>query len=81
MPSLQVRDLPEEIYQALKKAAQAEHRSLSQQAIIALARGLNLGVDHRQRRANLLEQWRQEPLGPWAHIDITSWIRADRDSR
>ncbi len=81
MPSLQVRDLPEEIYQALKRAAQAEHRSLSQQAIVALAKGLNLGVDHRKRRAHLLEQWNQEPLGQWAQIDVTAWIRSDRDSR
>jgi antitoxin FitA len=81
MPSLQVRDLPEEIYQALKRAAQAEHRSLSQQAIVALARGLDLGVDHRKRRANLLRQWKQEPLGQWAHVDVTAWVRADRDSR
>ena len=79
MPSLQVRDLPEGIYQALKRAAQAEHRSLSQQAIVALARGLDLGVDHRKRRANLLRQWDQEPLGQWAHVDVTAWVRSDRD--
>ena len=81
MPSLQVRDLPEEIYQALKRAAKAEHRSLSQQAIVALAKGLNLGVDHRKRRARMLAKWNEEPLGQWAHIDATSWIRSDRDSR
>ena len=81
MPSLQVRDLPEEIYQALKRAAQAERRSLSQQAIVSLAKGLNLGVDHRKRRAKLLEQWSQEPLGQWAQVDVTSWVRSDRDSR
>jgi plasmid stability protein len=41
MPSLQVRELPEPIYRKLAAEADKEHRSLSQQAIAVLARGLD----------------------------------------
>ncbi|GAB4407430.1 MAG: hypothetical protein OHK0039_09890 [Bacteroidia bacterium] len=81
MPTLQVRDLPDHLYRALKQAARAEHRSLSQQAIVTLARGLALGVDHRQRRAGLLAQWQQAPLNKWVSLEVSDWVRADRDSR
>ncbi len=81
MPTLQVRDLPEEIYEALKRAARAEHRSLTQQAIIALAKGLRLDIDHRDRRNKLLSEWEQSPLHTPKDIDVTSWVRTDRDTR
>ena len=43
MPSIQVRDLPEQIYRKLKINAKKDHRSLSQQAIVTLKKGL--GID------------------------------------
>jgi plasmid stability protein len=36
MPSLQIRDLPEDIYEALSCRAASEHRSLTQQALADL---------------------------------------------
>jgi plasmid stability protein len=36
MPSLQIRDLPEDIYEALSLRAASEHRSLTQQALADL---------------------------------------------
>lgn len=36
MPNLQIRDLPEDVYDALKTDAAMEQRSLTQQAIVAL---------------------------------------------
>jgi plasmid stability protein len=36
MPSLQIRDLPEDIYEALSFRAASEHRSLTQQALADL---------------------------------------------
>lgn len=36
MPNLQIRDLPEDIYEALKTDAVMKQRSLTQQAIVAL---------------------------------------------
>jgi plasmid stability protein len=37
MPSLHIRDLPEDIYEALSFRAASEHRSLMQQALADLA--------------------------------------------
>jgi len=50
MPNLQIRDLPQELYDALKVDAMIEQRSLTQQAIVALreARGLRR-TDRREQ--------------------------------
>lgn len=48
MPTLQIRDLPDDVYQGVIAAARAEQRSLSQQAVVELRRALGLGTeDHR----------------------------------
>ena len=56
MPSIQVRDLPEQIYNKIKNNAQKEHRSLSQQAIVTLKKGLGIDEDHKERRRILVDQ-------------------------
>lgn len=53
MPSLQIRDLPEDVYEALSFRAQSEHRSLAQQAIVELRRMPELTA--RDRRLEVLE--------------------------
>lgn len=40
MPALQVRDFPETLYQQLKDSAAREHRSLAQQTVALVERGL-----------------------------------------
>ncbi len=55
MASLQVRDLPEELYYKLKEEARRAHRSLAQQAIVALSRGLDSPISSRERRQRLLQ--------------------------
>lgn len=65
MPSLQIRDLPDDLYQALAYRARQEHRSLEQQAVVELRRIPALTVGERRRaviariRASL-----QEPAVP-----------------
>ena len=58
MPSLQIRDLPEDIYEALRFRAASEHRSLTQQALADLTQV----VKSRQTdtRKKLLASIRQE---------------------
>jgi antitoxin FitA len=56
MPILQIRDLPEDVYQRVAAAARAEQRSLSQQAVVELRRALGLAAD--DRRAAVLESLR-----------------------
>ena len=83
MPSLQIRKLPEHIYTALKEAAEKEHRSMSNQAIVLLAEGLNISIDYRHKRKKGLENIKSLKTG-WAKFsdaDVASWIREDRDNR
>jgi plasmid stability protein len=51
MATLQVRDLPEQIYEKLKKEANKKHRSLAQQAVITLAKGLETSHNPKERRS------------------------------
>lgn len=56
MPSLYVRELPDNIYYLLQERARAEHRSLSEEAVILLAKGLQTSVTNKQRRRLLLSK-------------------------
>lgn len=56
MPSIQIRDLPEQIYSKIKNNAQKDHRSLSQQAIVTLKKGLGIDDNHKERRRILVDQ-------------------------
>jgi len=56
MPSIQVRDLPEQIYRKLQNNAKKDHRSLSQQAIVTLKKGLGIGDNPKERRRVLISQ-------------------------
>ena len=56
MPSIQVRDLPEQIYNKIKNNAQKDHRSLSQQAIVTLKKGLGIDENNKERRRILVDQ-------------------------
>ena len=80
MPSLQIRDLPDDVYEALAFRAQAEHRSLAQQAIVELRRIPELTA--RERRLEILKDLKKRietepPSRPFrAPEDL---IREDRD--
>ena len=55
MPLIQVRDVPEHIYRRLKEMAEREHRSLAQQVVAVLARGLQVEGDAKARRRRILD--------------------------
>ena len=81
MPSLQVRELPENIYHLLQKQAKKSCRSLSGEAIFTLAKGLESSVSNKDRRSALLEQIRENPTVEKKILDLdpVEFIREDRD--
>jgi hypothetical protein len=80
MPTLQIRDLPDDVYRSVAAAAQAEQRSLSQQAVVELRRALGLGTD--DRRAAILARLRASGRRlPAQAISPEAMQREDRDSR
>ncbi len=81
MPSIQVRDLPELIYRKLQINAKKDHRSLSQQAIVTLKKGLDIDENPKERRRILVDQIlsRRVLIDSDKLDDPTSLIREDRD--
>ena len=81
MPSLQVRELPENIYNLLRQQAKKEHRSLAQEAVVTLARGLQVPLAQKERRLKLLEEIAGQPVVEEAagSLDPVELLRQDRD--
>lgn len=82
MASLQVRDLPEDLYEALAWRAEREGRSLAQQAVFELRQ--NSTALAQSRRFEQLARFRAEIAGAVAepfHLAITpeQMVREDRD--
>ena len=81
MASLQIRKLPENIYFLLKQRAEAEHRSIAQEAIVLLAKGLDTSIAPKERRTKLLQRIVEEAelnSGKVAKHDPVKLIREDR---
>ena len=81
MPSLQVRELPEHIYRTLCHQAEISHRSIAQQAVATLAKGLNLDLAPQMRRKALLAAIREGAMPQTSSElpDPAQLIREDRD--
>ena len=79
MPSLQIRDLPDDVYQARALRAEREHRSLAQQAIVELRRIPELMAQDRRRRviARIAESLRTS--GQAHDPSPETLVREDRD--
>lgn len=58
MPSLQIRNLPDDLYQTLSFRAEQAHRSLAQQALIELRKAS--GSENAGERARILDAISQE---------------------
>ena len=82
MALLQVRNFPDEIYSVISEMARAERRSVSQQAILLIERGLSSKESAKQRRRKALERTLILPeLESMKGVDFAESVREDRDSR
>jgi len=82
MALLQVRNFPDEIYAVISEMARAERRSISQQAILLIERGLSNGENAKERRRRALELTITMPeLKGLKGVDFAASIREDRDDR
>ena len=79
MPLLQVRDIPEHLYRILAEQAERERRSLAQQAVTVLARGLDAELDVKARRQRVLRAIKESGQTKPAKLkDPAKLIREDR---
>ncbi len=82
MPTLLVRELPEDVYRRLKRLAESENRSLGQETVVLLRKAPAIDMSHRQRRETLLETLRDiEPVDTRGLPSPEEIIREDRDRR
>ncbi len=81
MPTLQVRELPEQIYQKLKEEARKQHRSLAQQAIMAMAKGLDVSLKPAERRKEVIASLRKKTaeINHYKLSDPVTMLREDRE--
>ena len=81
MASFHIGELPENIYFMLKQRAEAEHRSIAQEAIVIQAKGLDTSIAPKERRARLLQKIEEEAelkSGTAAKLNPVELIREDR---
>jgi len=77
VPTLQVRDLPEDVYIKLRMLAKEENRSIAQQAVVLLKQSLGLHKNNKLRRQALLEKLVAKKYPDVVEIDVVELIRAD----
>jgi len=79
MASLQIRDMPEDLYESLKLKAEKDHRSLAQQAVILLSEALRAGGRDSSRRIEALKKIRAHKIVTKSKsISIVELIQEDR---
>jgi len=81
MPYLQVSELPDSIYKKLFDLANKEHRSISQQAALLLAKSLDIDISPQARRKKILEEIKSQSgeLKKYNLINPDKIIREERE--
>ncbi len=81
MPTLQIRNIPEDLYNELRILAKKSHRSLNQQTIFLLSKAIGYEeLRKKTKKANAIawikENSQEISIDPKMAI---KWIREDRD--
>lgn len=80
MPLLQVRDCPEDLYKKISMHARRQNRTIAQQIIVILEKGLGQEISNAERRRQVLDKINiREVPDTVAIIDDVAQIRQDRD--
>ena len=80
MPLLQVRDFPQDIYDEIKFVAKQQNRTIAQQTVFLIKKGLGEEISNKERRRRLLEEIVKRSVPEEAQkVDAVKLIREDRD--
>lgn len=80
MPLLQVRDMPEDLYEKLSRIAEQDNRSITQETIVLLKKALNYKESRISRRKSILSEIRNNRIeNSNTFPDPAILIREDRD--
>lgn len=80
MPLLQVRECPEDIYRKISLVARKQNRTIAQQIIVLLEKGLGQELPNIERRKQLLDKIEKRNIPDEVkHIDAVALVREDRE--
>jgi Fe-S cluster biosynthesis and repair protein YggX len=80
MPLLQVRECPEDIYKKISLVAKRQNRTIAQQIIVLLEKGLGQDQSNIERRKQLLNKIEKRIISEEVKkIDAVALIREDRE--
>jgi len=80
MPLLQVRDCPEDIYKKVSIAAKRKNRTIGQQIVVLLEKGLGQEQPNVERRRQVLERIRTRKIADdIKKVDAVALVREDRN--
>jgi uncharacterized protein YpuA (DUF1002 family) len=80
MPLLQVRDFPADIYEEITYEAKQQNRTIAQQTIVLIKKGLGEEISNQERRRRLMEKIKSRVIPESVKaIDPVKLIREDRD--
>jgi len=80
MPLLQVRECPEDIYKKISIVAKKQNRTIAQQIIVLLEKGLGQELSNIERRKQLLDRIEKRNIPEDVkNIDAVALIREDRE--
>ena len=79
MPLLQVRDFPDDIYEAISLEARRQNRTIAQQTIVLIKKGLGKEISNRERRERAIEKAKARNIPEKAKsLDYVQLVREDR---
>jgi hypothetical protein len=79
MPLLQVRDFPEDVYEKITLEARQQNRTIAQQTVILIKKGLSEEASNKERRRLAVERTFSRQVPPNAGDDYRKLVREDRD--
>jgi len=80
MPLLQVRDIPEDLYERLSSIAEQDNRSIAQETIVLLKKALNFKETRMKRRIRLLDEIKNNKIENVDKLpDPADLVREDRE--
>ncbi|MCL2294661.1 MAG: hypothetical protein FWC36_07335 [Spirochaetes bacterium] len=80
MSLLQVRDFPQDIYDQIAYEAKRQNRTIAQQTIVLVKKGLGEEISDQESKRLLLKKVRERHIPEHVkEIDFVKLIREDRD--
>lgn len=80
MPLLQVRDIPEDLYNTLARVAEADNRSIAQETVVLLKKALNYKEGRVARRKRVLAEIKNNKIdNADSFPNPEDLLREDRD--